>query len=233
MRYILAVAAGDSSRTVRRHVARNACQSLALLLSMGELKTSVKESESLLIEEDGSAQDKAKETKKSEVDSLVRTLRKDKEVGKNEMIREFLVPIALYVTLFQYFYCYFYSYNSVQPISTRMYGGLSLNWQMSLFVVLKRLLQSSLFIYLPLHPSPRYPLFSLLLSSPPRRSRRESSNPVAQGIRLCLPQSHQRSVSFLLHMRRSPVHLLSILQSPGSLPLLNKGPYSRPLPERS
>ena len=95
MRYILAVAAGDTSRTVRRHVARNACQSLALLVSMGELKNSVKESESLLIEEDGSAQDKTKETKKSEVDSLVRTLRKDKEVGKNEMIREFLVPIAL------------------------------------------------------------------------------------------------------------------------------------------
>lgn len=95
MRYILAVAAGDSSRTVRRHVARNACQSLALLVSLGELKNSAKESESLLIEEDGSAQDKTKETKKSEVDSLVRTLRKDKEVGKNEMIREFLVPIAL------------------------------------------------------------------------------------------------------------------------------------------
>ena len=95
MRYILAVAAGDSSRTVRRHVARNACQSLALLVSMGELKNSAKESESLLIEEDGSAQDKVKEAKKSEVDSLVRTLRKDKEVGKNEMVREFLLPIGL------------------------------------------------------------------------------------------------------------------------------------------
>ena len=95
MRYILAVAAGDSSRAVRRHVARNACQSLALLVSMGELKNSAKESETLLIEEDGSAQDKAKESKKSEVDSLVRTLRKDKEVGKNEMVREFLLPIAL------------------------------------------------------------------------------------------------------------------------------------------
>ncbi|KAI9511720.1 hypothetical protein F5148DRAFT_1168299 [Russula earlei] len=95
MRYILAVAAGDSSRTLRHHVARNACQSLALLVSMGELKNSAKESESLLIEEDGSAQDKAKETKKSEVDSLVRALRKDKEVGKNEMVREFLLPIAL------------------------------------------------------------------------------------------------------------------------------------------
>jgi transcription initiation factor TFIID subunit 2 len=95
MRYILAVAAGDYSRTVRRHVARNACQSLALLVCMGEVKNSVKESESLLIEEDGSAQDKVKEAKKSEVDSLVRALRKDKEVGKNEIVREFLLPIAL------------------------------------------------------------------------------------------------------------------------------------------
>jgi transcription initiation factor TFIID subunit 2 len=64
---------------------------------MGELKNSVKEAESLLIEEDGSAQDKVKEAKKSEVDSLVRTLRKDKEVGKNEIVREFLLPIALCV----------------------------------------------------------------------------------------------------------------------------------------
>lgn len=95
MRYILAVAAGDASRTVRRQVARNACQSLALLVSMGELKNSVKEAEALLIEEDGSAQDKVKEAKKSEVDGLVRTLRKDKEVGKNEIVREFLLPIAL------------------------------------------------------------------------------------------------------------------------------------------
>ena len=97
MRYLLAVMANDSSRTIRRHVARSACQSLALLVSMGELKSSVKESESLLIEEDGSVQEKAKENKKSEVDLLIKALRKDKEIGKNEVVREFLLPIALYV----------------------------------------------------------------------------------------------------------------------------------------
>jgi len=64
---------------------------------MGELKSSVKESESLLIEEDGSVQEKAKENKKSEVDLLIKALRKDKEIGKNEVVREFLLPIALYV----------------------------------------------------------------------------------------------------------------------------------------
>lgn len=99
VRYILAVIANDPSRIIRRHVARNASQSLALLVTMGELKNSAKESESLLIEEDGAAQEKVKENKKSEVELLVKALRKDKEVGKNEVLREFLLPIILYVCL--------------------------------------------------------------------------------------------------------------------------------------
>lgn len=95
VRYILAVIANDPSRIIRRHVARNASQSLALLVTMGELKDSKKESESLLIEEDGATQEKVKENKKSEVEQLVKALRKDKEVGKNEVLREFLLPIIL------------------------------------------------------------------------------------------------------------------------------------------
>lgn len=99
VRYILAVIANDPSRIIRRHVARNASQSLALLVTMGELKDSKKESESLLIEEDGATQEKVKENKRSEVDQLVKALRKDKEVGKNEVLREFLLPIILYVSI--------------------------------------------------------------------------------------------------------------------------------------
>ncbi|KAF9245714.1 hypothetical protein BU15DRAFT_85416 [Melanogaster broomeanus] len=95
MRYVLAVMANDSSRLVRRHVARCACQSLALLVSMGEMKNALKDSESLLIEEDGSIPPQAKETKKSEVDMMIKILRKDREIGKNEVLREFLMPIAL------------------------------------------------------------------------------------------------------------------------------------------
>ncbi|TFY71826.1 hypothetical protein EVG20_g1175 [Dentipellis fragilis] len=95
MSYILAVMAHDPSRVIRRHVARTACQSLGLLVTMGELKNSVKESEALLIEEDGNMQEKAKENKKSEVDLMIKALRKDKEIGKNEVVREFLLPIAL------------------------------------------------------------------------------------------------------------------------------------------
>ncbi|TFK56505.1 hypothetical protein OE88DRAFT_1689584 [Heliocybe sulcata] len=96
MAYILSVMAHDSCRVVRRHVAKNAVQSLALLVSMGEMKTSLKESESLLIEEDGAATEKAKDpTKKSDVDVMMKVLRKDREVGKNEVVREYLMPLAL------------------------------------------------------------------------------------------------------------------------------------------
>ncbi|GLB35736.1 putative peptidase family M1 domain [Lyophyllum shimeji] len=95
MRYVLAVMANDPSRIIRRHVARSACHSLALLVQMGEMKSSLKETESLLIEEDGTLPEKAKESKKSELDVMIKVLRKDREVGKNEVLREFLMPIAL------------------------------------------------------------------------------------------------------------------------------------------
>lgn len=99
MRYILAVMANDSSRIVRRHVARSACQSLPLLVSMGEMKT-LKDNDTLMIEEDGLNVGKVKESKKSDIDLMIKALRKDREVGKNEAIREFLMPIALYVPFF-------------------------------------------------------------------------------------------------------------------------------------
>ncbi|PCH34126.1 hypothetical protein WOLCODRAFT_130217 [Wolfiporia cocos MD-104 SS10] len=94
MRYVLAVMASDPSRVIRRHVAQNACLSLALLVTMGEMKT-LKETESLLIEEDGTVAEKAKESKKSDIDFMIKAVRKDRELGKSEVIREFLMPIAL------------------------------------------------------------------------------------------------------------------------------------------
>lgn len=95
MKYIFSVMAHDSSRVIRRHVARNACYSLALLVQMGEMKSSSKEAESLLIEEDGNSQEKTRESKKSEMETMIKILRKDREVGKNEVLREYLMPIAL------------------------------------------------------------------------------------------------------------------------------------------
>ncbi|KAJ6601377.1 hypothetical protein DFH09DRAFT_1490642 [Mycena vulgaris] len=95
MNYVLAVMAHDPSRTIRRHVARNACQSLAILVQMGEMKLSSKDSESLLIEEDGSIPEKNKESRKSEMEAMIKALRKDKEVGRNEVFRELMMPLAL------------------------------------------------------------------------------------------------------------------------------------------
>ena len=98
MRYVLAIMANDPSRVIRRHVARNACYSLALLVQMGDMRSTLKEAESLLIEEDGNSQEKAKESKKSEMEAMIKVLRKDRELGKNEVLREFLMPITLYVS---------------------------------------------------------------------------------------------------------------------------------------
>ena len=66
MAYVFSVIANDSSRIVRRHVARNACESLALLASVGEIKSSSKGGENILKEEDSSIPDKMKEAKKSQ-----------------------------------------------------------------------------------------------------------------------------------------------------------------------
>lgn len=95
MNYIFAVIANDSSRAIRRHVARNVCESLALLAHIGDIKGPTKESESLLIEEDGTAPDKAKESKKSETEQMIRALRKDREVGKSEILRRCVMPVIL------------------------------------------------------------------------------------------------------------------------------------------
>lgn len=95
MRYIFAVLAHDPSRVIRRYVARNMLQSLAIMATVGEIKHASKDSESLLIEEDSSLPEKAKEAKKNEVDQVIRSLRKDKEVGRNEVLREYIMPLIL------------------------------------------------------------------------------------------------------------------------------------------
>ncbi|THH09339.1 hypothetical protein EW145_g2091 [Phellinidium pouzarii] len=95
MTYVFAVVANDPSRIVRRHVARNICESLAVLAAIGEIRQPSKEAESLLIEEDGTMVDKAKESKKTETELMIRALRKDKEVGKSEVLRECVMPLVL------------------------------------------------------------------------------------------------------------------------------------------
>lgn len=99
MSYIFSIIANDTSRVVRRYVARNACESLALLASVGEIKSTSKEGENVLKEEDSTMPDKVKEAKKSEIDLMIRALRKDKEIGRSEVLRNFIVPIMLCVHL--------------------------------------------------------------------------------------------------------------------------------------
>ncbi len=85
MRYVLAVTTHDSSRIIRQHASRIACQSLAFLVTMGEMKTP-KKTDALLIEYDGNGSEKFKENRKSEMDMMIKGLRKDREMGKNEAI---------------------------------------------------------------------------------------------------------------------------------------------------
>ena len=86
--------AHDPSRVVRRAVARWACQSLPLFHAMGELKDPVKKAKSLLVEEDGASQESKKEPKKG--DDMQRALRKNEELGKNEVFRKSVLPIVMY-----------------------------------------------------------------------------------------------------------------------------------------
>lgn len=99
MQYVLSVMAHDSSRAIRRHVARNACQSLALLVNMGEMEV-MKKSKSVLVEEDGAgAEGKKDSQQKSDLDLMLKALRKDPDVGKNPTLRNLLMPLALYVVV--------------------------------------------------------------------------------------------------------------------------------------
>jgi hypothetical protein len=149
MRYVLAVMANDPSRVIRRHVARNACYSLALLVQMGDMRSTLKEAESLLIEEDGNSQEKAKESKKSEMEAMIKVLRKDRELGKNEVLREFLMPITLYFFLSRRLV--YFSDDSQIPECRRLimkFGGASSNLPIFLFDLLTKplLLSRSIFL---------------------------------------------------------------------------------------
>jgi transcription initiation factor TFIID subunit 2 len=92
--YLLIVVAKDPSRTVRRHVARCMAESLAILFHVGDIKHPSKD-DPLLIEEDGNVPDVVKESKKSEAELLVKSLRKGKDIGRNETLRHDIMPIML------------------------------------------------------------------------------------------------------------------------------------------
>jgi transcription initiation factor TFIID subunit 2 len=95
MNYMFTVVMHDSSTFIRRRVARGMCESLALLFSVGEIKSVSKEGESLLIEEDSAAPDRSIDARRSDPKAMVKSLQKDKEIGKNEVLRDGIMPILL------------------------------------------------------------------------------------------------------------------------------------------
>lgn len=95
IKYIIAVICRDSSLLVSRHVASSMCESLAIQFAIGEIKMPAKEPEPILIEEDATKPEVAKEPKKSELDLMIKTLRKDKEIGRNATLRKNLMVMML------------------------------------------------------------------------------------------------------------------------------------------
>ncbi|KAF8580130.1 hypothetical protein K439DRAFT_1648275 [Ramaria rubella] len=92
--YLLTVVAQDPSRNIRRHVARCMAESLAILFHIGDIKHTSRD-DPLLIEEDGNVPDIVKESKKSEAEMLVKSLRKARDIGRNEVLRHEIMPVLI------------------------------------------------------------------------------------------------------------------------------------------
>lgn len=93
-RYLFAVIGSDSSRTVRRFVARAAITSLGILEAIGDIRNSAKDSEkAVLIEEDGSFMSSAKQARRGEAEQALKAIRKD--AGKQKGVREIFIPTFL------------------------------------------------------------------------------------------------------------------------------------------
>jgi transcription initiation factor TFIID subunit 2 len=95
MNYMFTVVVHDSSTYIRRRIARGLCESLALLYSIGEIRSVSKEGESLLIEEDSSIPDKSLEARRNDPRAMIKSFQKDKEIGRNEILRENIMTILL------------------------------------------------------------------------------------------------------------------------------------------
>ena len=80
-----------------RHVASCTGESLAIQFTVGEIKVSSKELAPILVEEDATKPEKESKPKKTEVDLMIKTLRKDAEIGRNTVLRERLMPMMLSV----------------------------------------------------------------------------------------------------------------------------------------
>ena len=93
-RYIFAVIASDSSRIVRRFVARATITSLGILEAVGDIRYNAKDGEKpVLIEEDGAFPANAKQARRGDAEQALKAIRKD--AGKQKGIRDIFIPTFL------------------------------------------------------------------------------------------------------------------------------------------
>lgn len=93
IRYVMAIIANDSSRVVRRHVARGLCESLGILFVIGDIPW-VGARQDVLIEEDGSTPLAERKTpQRKELDAMSKSVRQ--AVGRALSLRECIMPIVL------------------------------------------------------------------------------------------------------------------------------------------
>lgn len=89
--YYFTVAARDSSRLVRRHVARGLCEALVFLLSTGQIRIPPEKAEQL-VDGTGPVAGQPHKPKDDETDSHVRALRK--EIGRSAVMREGVMTVV-------------------------------------------------------------------------------------------------------------------------------------------
>ena len=66
------------------------------MVTMGEMEVA-KKSKSVLVEEDGGGAESKKKNQESEIDLMFKVLRGDPDVGGDNILRNLLLPMTLYV----------------------------------------------------------------------------------------------------------------------------------------
>ncbi|KAG9000448.1 hypothetical protein FRB94_005418 [Tulasnella sp. JGI-2019a] len=93
IRYVMTIIANDSSRVIRRHVARGLCESLGILFVIGDIPW-VGARQDVLIEDDGATPLAERKTpQRKELDAMSKSVRQ--AVGRALSLRECIMPIVL------------------------------------------------------------------------------------------------------------------------------------------
>lgn len=88
--YYFTVAARDSSRLVRRHVARGLCEALVFLISTGAIRIPHDKAIQQLVE--GSSADQVANAQNEELEAQLKALKK--EIGRSAVMREGIMTVV-------------------------------------------------------------------------------------------------------------------------------------------